>query len=114
MQCSIPVSSEAKQRFLRPGRHILSLLSVLIFESAVVAEGLKLGVYGHTDNSGSDVVNLPLSTKRAGAVKAYLVKKGLKEVQVESKGFGSAKPVADNSSEAGRSKNRRVEIVLGE
>jgi OOP family OmpA-OmpF porin len=85
-----------------------------IFESAVVAEGLKLGVYGHTDNSGSDVINLPLSTKRAAAVKAYLVKKGLKEIRVESKGFGSAKPVADNGSEAGRSKNRRVEIVLGE
>lgn len=85
-----------------------------IFESAVVAEGLKLGVYGHTDNKGSDVINLPLSTKRAGAVKTYLVKKGLKEVRVESKGFGSAKPVADNGSEAGRSKNRRVEIVLGE
>src|SRR4051794_29995685 len=65
-----------------------------IFESAVVAEGLKLGVYGHTDNSGSDVINLPFSTKRAGAVKAYLVKKGLKEAQVESKGFGSAKPLA--------------------
>lgn len=85
-----------------------------IFESAVVAEGLKLGVYGHTDNSGSDAVNIPLSAERAGAVKAYLVKKGLKEVRVEFKGFGSAKPLADNSSDAGRSKNRRVEIVLGE
>lgn len=85
-----------------------------IFESAVVAEGLKLGVYGHTDNSGSDEVNVPLSAKRAGAVKAYLVKKGLKALQVEAKGFGSAKPLADNSTEAGKSKNRRVEIVLGE
>src|SRR3954453_8985100 len=52
-----------------------------IFESAVVAEGLKLGVYGHTDNSGSDLINVPLSTKRAGAVKSYLVKKGLKEAR---------------------------------
>lgn len=85
-----------------------------IFESAVVAEGLKVGVYGHTDNSGSDETNIPLSANRAGTVKAYLVKKGLKEVRVESKGFGSAKPVADNSTDAGRSKNRRVEIVLGE
>ncbi len=48
-----------------------------IFESAVVAEGLKLGVYGHTDNSGSDAVNIPLSERRAAAVKAYLAKKGL-------------------------------------
>ena len=85
-----------------------------IFESAVVAEGLKLGVYGHTDNSGSDVINVPLSAKRADAVKAYLINKGLKVARVEAKGFGSAKPVATNSDEAGRTKNRRVEIVLGE
>ena len=84
-----------------------------IFESAVVAEGLKLGVYGHTDNNGSDAVNGPLSEKRADAVKEYLLGKGLKNEQIEAKGFGSSKPVADNSTEAGRSRNRRVEIVLG-
>lgn len=85
-----------------------------IFQSAVVAEGLKIGVYGHTDNSGSDAVNIPLSEKRADAVKAYLQKKGLADNRIEAKGFGSTKPIADNSSESGKSKNRRVEIVLGE
>ncbi|RYZ23564.1 MAG: OmpA family protein [Chitinophagaceae bacterium] len=85
-----------------------------IFESAVVAEGLKLGVYGHTDNQGRDELNTPLSEKRAAAVKAYLLKKGLTEGRVESKGYGASKPIADNSTEAGRSQNRRVEIVLGE
>jgi OmpA-OmpF porin, OOP family len=85
-----------------------------IFESAVVAEGLKLGVYGHTDNQGSNDINVPLSQKRADAVRSYLLKKGLKQTQIEAKGYGSEKPVADNSTEAGRSKNRRVEIVLGE
>jgi outer membrane protein OmpA-like peptidoglycan-associated protein len=85
-----------------------------IFESAVVAEGLKLGVYGHTDNSGSDAVNLPLSGKRAAAVKDYLLRKGLKDDRIEAKGLGAAKPVADNSTADGRSRNRRVEIVLGE
>jgi OOP family OmpA-OmpF porin len=85
-----------------------------IFESAVVAEGLKLGVYGHTDNKGSNEVNQPLSQKRAEAVQAYLLKKGLKQTQIEARGYGAEKPVADNSTEAGRSKNRRVEIVLGE
>jgi len=84
-----------------------------IFESAVVAEGLKIGVYGHTDNNGPDAVNQPLSEKRAAAVKAYLVGKGLKDDRIETTGFGSSKPVADNSTEAGRSRNRRVEIVLG-
>ena len=85
-----------------------------IFESAVVAEGLKLGVYGHTDNSGSDAVNIPLSEKRAQAVEAYLLKKGLKTNRIEAKGYGSEKPIADNNTAIGKSKNRRVEIVLGE
>jgi len=85
-----------------------------IFESAVVAEGLKLGVYGHTDNSGSDAVNIPLSEQRANAVKAYLLKKGLKSQRIETKGYGSTKPIADNNTAEGKSKNRRVEIVLGE
>jgi outer membrane protein OmpA-like peptidoglycan-associated protein len=85
-----------------------------IFQSAVVAEGLKLGVYGHTDNNGSDAINIPLSEKRANAVKAYLLEKGLKENRIEAKGYGSSKPIADNNTELGKSKNRRVEIVLGE
>jgi len=58
-------------------------------------------------------VNSALSEKRAAAVKDYLVHKGLKDDRIESKGFGSAKPVADNGTEEGRSRNRRVEIVLG-
>jgi len=85
-----------------------------IFESAVVAEGLKLGVYGHTDNKGSDAINQPLSEQRAYAVRDYLLKKGIVENRVEAKGFGSTRPIADNNTEAGKSKNRRVEIVLGE
>jgi OOP family OmpA-OmpF porin len=85
-----------------------------IFESAVVAEGLKLGVYGHTDNAGSDATNGPLSEQRAAAVKTYLLKKGLTESRIESRGYGSSKPVADNATEAGKRQNRRVEIVLGQ
>lgn len=85
-----------------------------IFESAVVAEGLKIGVFGHTDNNGSDEVNMPLSEKRAAAVRDYLIRRGLKGDRIETKGFGSTKPVGDNTTEAGRSRNRRVEIVLGE
>src|SRR5580698_4725794 len=77
-----------------------------IFESAVVAEGLKVGVFGYTDNNGGDEVNMPLSEKRAASVKEWLMRKGLKDERMEAKGFGSAKPVADNSTEAGRSRNR--------
>lgn len=85
-----------------------------ILGSSVVAEGLKVGVYGHTDNTGNAAVNQKLSEDRAASVKNYLVNKGLAVARIESKGFGPAKPVADNATVAGRAKNRRVQIVLGE
>ena len=85
-----------------------------ILKSAVVAEGLKLGVYGHTDNAGTDAYNERLSEERASSVKNYLLSKGLKENRIETKGFGSTKPIADNSTAAGKAKNRRVQIVLGQ
>ncbi len=108
---SYSIEFETGSAVIRPSSY--KLLNE-IFESAVVAEGLKLGVYGHTDNVGSDETNIPLSEQRADAVKVYLLKKGLKENRVEVKGFGSAKPVASNTTETGRRQNRRVEIVLGE
>ena len=85
-----------------------------ILSSSVVAEGLKVGIYGHTDNTGSAAVNQELSEARAASVKSYLVSKGLVVARIESKGFGPAKPIADNATAAGRAKNRRVQIVLGE
>jgi outer membrane protein OmpA-like peptidoglycan-associated protein len=85
-----------------------------ILKSAVVAEGLKVGVYGHTDNVGTDAINNKLSEERANAVKNYLISKGIAAERIESKGYGSSKPVADNSSAQGKARNRRVQIVLGE
>ncbi|HEY8935900.1 MAG TPA: OmpA family protein [Cyclobacteriaceae bacterium] len=85
-----------------------------ILQSSVVAEGLKVGVYGHTDNTGSATNNQKLSEDRANSVKSYLESKGLSSARVEAKGFGPAKPIADNSTNAGRAQNRRVQIVLGE
>ncbi len=84
-----------------------------IFSSSVIAENLKLGIYGHTDNVGNESANTSLSERRANSVKNYLLKKGVTEAQIEAKGFGSSKPVADNNSAEGKAKNRRVEIVLG-
>jgi OmpA-OmpF porin, OOP family len=85
-----------------------------ILQSSVVAEGLKVGVYGHTDNVGGAQSNQKLSEDRANSVKSYLLSKGLAAQRIESKGFGPANPVADNSTSAGRAQNRRVQIVLGE
>jgi len=84
-----------------------------ILKSAVVAEGLKLGIYGHTDNVGNDAANLKLSDSRAEAVKSYLISKGLSTDRLESKGFGASKPIEDNATAEGRARNRRVQIVLG-
>lgn len=84
-----------------------------ILKSAVVAEGLKVGVYGHTDNVGNDDANVTLSESRAAAVKKYLESKGLSSERVEAKGYGATNPVADNTTADGRAKNRRVQIVLG-
>jgi OmpA-OmpF porin, OOP family len=85
-----------------------------ILQSSVVAEGLKVGVYGHTDNVGGAQSNQKLSEDRANSVKSYLLSKGLAAQRIESKGFGPANPIADNATSAGRAQNRRVQIVLGE
>ncbi len=70
-------------------------------------------IYGHTDSTGSDAINNPLSVKRAEAVSEYLLSKGVAESQIKSvEGFGSQQPVADNSTAAGRAENRRVEIFM--
>ncbi len=67
---------------------------------------------GHTDSVGSDVYNQKLSVKRADAVKAYLITKGIEKNRVYTEGKGEKQPVADNKTDAGRSKNRRVEIEV--
>ncbi len=85
-----------------------------ILKSSVVAEGLKVGVYGHTDNTGNADANQKLSEDRANSVKNYLISKGLLEKRIESKGYGQSQPIADNKTVAGKAQNRRVQIVLGE
>jgi outer membrane protein OmpA-like peptidoglycan-associated protein len=72
-------------------------------------QGVSVKFDGYTDNSGSDKVNNPLSEKRAEAAKAYLVSKGIPDSRIVTEGHGSADPVADNKTAAGRAKNRRVE-----
>jgi outer membrane protein OmpA-like peptidoglycan-associated protein len=75
---------------------------------------LKLAINGHTDNRGPDAYNKTLSERRAAAVRAALIARGLpgKEAsRVVSGGFGAAEPIADNGTEEGRARNRRVELV---
>ena len=72
---------------------------------------LKFEVQGHCDNTGSDKVNDPLSQKRAEAIVARLVELGIAKDRLTAVGKGSHEPIADNSSDEGRAKNRRVEFV---
>ena len=72
-----------------------------------------IAIIGHTDNTGSDAINQPLSVKRATSVSDYLKSCGVKTVQIKSvEGQGSNNPVADNSTAEGRKQNRRVEVYM--
>ncbi|MCE7954122.1 MAG: hypothetical protein DYH00_00480 [Bacteroidetes bacterium CHB6] len=72
----------------------------------------KIEVGGHTDNVGDDKSNQTLSENRAKAVYDYLIKSGIEALRLTSKGYGETKPVADNTTEDGRAKNRRTEITI--
>lgn len=72
---------------------------------------LTLSIEGHTDNSGNAKSNQTLSEERAKSVVAALVAQGIDAKRLSSAGFGQDKPIADNSTEEGKAKNRRVELV---
>jgi outer membrane protein OmpA-like peptidoglycan-associated protein len=87
--------------------NILSEIAKLLQQNA----DLKLRVEGHTDNQGNATANQTLSEKRAQAVVTWLTAHNVPAGRLTAKGLGQTQPVADNSSEDGRAKNRRVELV---
>ena len=84
-----------------------TLLDLLEKNTSIVIE-----ISGHTDNIGSPEYNLELSSKRANTVKEYLEGKGIEGIRLLSRGYGHAKPIADNDTEEGRAKNRRTEFKI--
>ena len=74
----------------------------------------KVTIIGHTDNTGTDAINNPLSVNRAVSTRDYLVARGVASSRIAIDGRGSREPIADNNTTDGRSKNRRVEIYVAE
>jgi outer membrane protein OmpA-like peptidoglycan-associated protein len=84
------------------------------------AEGLNANpattvrIIGHTDSTGTDAINNPLSVERASAVRDYLTARGVAANRIAIDGRGSREPIADNNTPSGRAQNRRVEVFMGE
>ena len=74
----------------------------------------EIRIVGHTDSTGSDAINNPLSVNRAASARDYLVSRGVDGRRIQIDGRGSREPIADNNSDAGRANNRRIEIFLAE
>ena len=75
---------------------------------------MEVRIVGHTDNTGTDAINNPLSVNRAQSARDYLVSRGVATQRISIDGRGSREPIADNATEAGRARNRRIDIFLAE
>jgi OmpA-OmpF porin, OOP family len=91
-------------RLTAPAQHTLDEVAAALLTQSE----LNVEVQGHTDSIGTDSYNLGLSQRRAEAVKAYLVSRGLNATALTAKGYGKAKPIAGNETAEGRAQNRRV------
>ena len=74
----------------------------------------EIRIVGHTDSTGSDAINNPLSVNRAASARNYLMSRGVTGQRIQIEGRGSREPIADNYTEAGRARNRRIEMFLAE
>ena len=83
------------------------LVEILKIKSEMAVE-----IQGHTDNVGRDEDNFKLSQERAAAVRQYLLAKGISAERVSAKGYGPSQPIADNSTEEGKAKNRRTSLKV--
>ena len=84
----------------------------LIAQVLLSDEHLKLMIFAHCDNIGADDYNLDLSQRRAKSVKTALAKRGVYPPSMRFRGYGASKPIADNATDEGRAKNRRVEFYI--
>ena len=90
--------------------HFVTLNSIVDYLRLHTERSVRIS--GHTDTTGSEAYNLSLSKERADVVAEYLVSNGIDINRVETSGLGSAKPIAANTTDEGRKKNRRVELLI--
>ena len=105
------VSFDVGRYAIKPNmRPVLDRLAATLNQHPVTT----VTIIGHTDSTGSDAVNDPLSVNRAASTRDYLVQRGVSAQRIAVDGRGSRQPVADNSTASGRAMNRRVEIFIAE
>jgi len=105
------VSFDTNRYDIKPNlRPILDRFATTLNENAVTT----VTIVGHTDSTGTDAINNPLSVNRAASTRDYLAARGVATSRIAIDGRGSREPVADNNTEEGRAKNRRVEIFVAE
>ena len=105
------LSFDSGQYQVKPGLHaVLDRFAATLNQNPITT----VRIVGHTDNVGSDATNNPLSVNRAAATRDYLVSRGVASKRISIDGRGEQEPIADNTSVAGRAKNRRVEIFVAE
>ncbi len=97
----------AKSVIKSESQNIIDQIAAMLTENPA----LKISIEGHTDNVGDATANQNLSVNRAQAVLNAIVAKGIDKSRLSAKGWGATKPIADNNTEEGKAKNRRVEIV---
>ncbi len=111
LKVNIPsnVSFDTNKAVLKP-----ELLPVLdsVARALIQHPELRAKAVGHTDSTGTDAINVPLSQRRAGAVTQYLAGQGVAAGRLTAEGRGAANPVGDNGTPEGRALNRRVELFL--
>jgi len=111
---SIRITQIASKIFFEFNSDKLKVASLSQLDELVVIlkkyETANLLIEGHADSKGADAYNLTLSQKRTDAVKTYLMGKGIMESRLTAIGYGETRPIADNNTDAGRAKNRRVEL----
>jgi OOP family OmpA-OmpF porin len=104
-----PISFETGGAVLTPeGHHVLDAVVGILRANP----GMRIEIGVHTDSRGADAFNQRVSQERADAIRAFLVGRGVSAARLTAVGYGETRPIDTNSTEAGRARNRRVELLI--